>query len=176
MADLVTSTEVNTYLGTTGIDYSEQIKRASAQVESYIGNPVIHTQYTEIYDGGVKSIFLNYYPVVSVTVTDTVTNTVYDPSNYRLYPKMGELLNKYRLWYEDFGRWQVEYTAGLAADIASVPQDIKKATLMIIEDEQQKGSSGYVKEKIGDYSYEKYDSGVEQALALLEPYRRVSGF
>ena len=178
MADLVTNDEVNTYLGTSGVDYSAEIKRASHQVVGKIG-PVIFTPFTEYHDGGQDRFLLDYNAIKtdSVTITDTETGRAI-PENAYIVDKSGVIYKKSGLWY--YGRYQITYEAGLVDSTANVPADIKQATLMLIEDMQQKESSGYVKEKIGDYSYEKFDSDKvqskrEQAMALLEPYGWVGG-
>lgn len=183
MADLVTSNEVNAFLGTSGVDYSAEIARASQQVETFIRQPVIHKAITEYHDGGFQSIILRYYPVKSgsVTVTNRIDGTTVDPADYYVDEQLGQLIHN-SFWDRGIRIWKVDYTAGLVAPDdqggpGNVPADIKKAVLLLIQAEQSGGSMTAVKSrKIGSWQ-EQYDTAkggtvADEVASLLEPYRR----
>lgn len=178
MADLVTSAEVNTFLGTSGVDYSTDIARASKEIEGIIGNPVVHTSYTERLDGGVLTLFLSRFPVLesSVVVKDKETNTTMSTSDVIVYPETGRIETTQGYFGVGRRRWEVTYTAGICPDTNSVPADIKRATLLLIK-EYRDNTSGKKSEKIGDYSYELFEgvSVKDDIVTLLTPYRRVKG-
>jgi len=180
VANLVTNDEVNSFLGTTGADYSTEIARASAEVESYIRQPVIQTSVTEHIDGGFPTLITKYKIVGSPTVTDTETDTVVDTSQYRV--KGRRIVNLTGWWADGFARWEVTYTAGIAppdeqGGPGNVPADIKKAVLLLIKAERSGGSTAVVKaKKIGSWQ-EQYDTAkggsvADEVIRLLEPYRR----
>lgn len=179
---LITNDEANKYLGTTGVDYSDEIARASTQVKTFLRRNVIISAVTEYHDGGGDSLFLTQFPVVtgSVTVSDRLQNELVSDTNYFTDEKRGIVQHIHR-WPEGFRHWKVEYQAGLAATPADVPGDIKKAVLMLIEAEKSGGGAaeGIKKESIGDYSVEYFggsDAPTQSPTArveeLLEPYRR----
>ena len=180
MANLVTNDEANTFLGTTGADYSAEIARASAEVESRVRQPVIQTSVTESIDGGFPTLITKYKIVGPPTVTDTETGTVVDASLYKV--KGRKIFNLAGWWADGFARWEVTYTAGIAppdeqGGPGNVPEDIKKAVLLLIKAEQSGGSTALVKsKKIGSWQ-EQYDTTKggtvsDEVDRLLEPYRR----
>lgn len=183
MADLVTNNEVNSFLGTSGVDYSAAIGRASQQVETFIRRPVIYKAITEYHDGGFQSIILRYYPVKSesVTVTHRVNGTTVAPADYYVDEQLGQLIHN-SVWDRGVRIWKVDYTAGLVAPDeqggpGNVPADIKKAVLLLIKAERSGGSTAVVKsKKIGSWQ-EQYDTAkggtvADEVAILLDPYRR----
>lgn len=182
MAALVTNDEANKYMGTTGADYTDEIARASTQVETFLRRNVIVEPITEYHDGGGDSLFLTQFPVLagSVTVTNRLGNEPVSNTDYFTDEKRGIIQHIHR-WPEGFRIWKVEYQAGMAATVADVPGDIKKAVLMLIEAERSGGGAaeGIKKETIGDYSIEFFggseaptQSPTARVEELLEPYRR----
>lgn len=179
--DLVTNEEVQKYLGTTE-DYSDQITRASAVIRNLLQNPVIIEELTEYHDGGYQTLVMEHFPILrdSVEIRDANTGEEVDPSRYFVRGGQSRKIT-YRsgIWSPGMGRWEVTYQAGLAATTAEVPADIKKATLLLIEDETTGGAEGMKKETIGDYSYEMFApgeaSGVEVKVDnLLARYKMVN--
>ena len=178
MADLVTNDEVNAYLGTSGVDYSTEIKRASRRVEGKIG-PVIYTSYTEKHDGGYDRFLLNYSPLKtgSVAITDNETGQTVDSDEY-IEDESGVVYKKGGVWAVGRNRFTVTYQAGRVPDTASVPEDIKEATLLLIKAAQSGGTSVVVKAKrIGSWS-EEYDtskggSAADEVDEILAPYMGV---
>lgn len=181
MMDLVTNEEVQKYLGTQG-DYTAEITRASTLIRNILQNPVIYEELTEYHDGGYQTLVVEHFPILrdSVVIQDANTGGTVDPSRY--FVRGGQnrkIIYRSGIWSLGMGRWEVTYQAGLAADVAEVPADIKKATLLLIEDETAGGAEGIKKETIGDYSYEMFSpgesTGVEGKVEkILAPYRKVN--
>lgn len=180
MANLVTNDEVNDFLGTTEKDYTSEIARASAEVESRIRQPVIQKSVTESIDGGFPTLITKYKIVGSPVVVDTETSTIVDERRYKARGR--RILNLSGWWADGFARWEVTYTAGIAppdekGGPGNVPEDIKKAVLLLIKAEQSGGSTALVKsKKIGSWQ-EQYDTTKggtvsDEVDRLLEPYRR----
>lgn len=170
--DLVTNEEVRKYLGTTE-DYSEEITRASTIVVQLLGNPVIHTELTEYHDGGYQALIVDHFPIVpgSVTILDTASGEEVSPDTYIVHLKGRRIHRKQSIWSVGAMRWEVTYKAGIAKTVAEVPADIKKAVLIIIEDETSETASGMRRETIGDYSYERF--GGDEATGIMDEVERI---
>jgi len=83
--------------------------------------------------GGLKRLYLNRTPIVSVaSITDDDSNTVAATD----YTVVGTLGNSYLefdgVMSAPVGRWTVVYTAGVFADTESVTWDVKVAALALI--------------------------------------------
>jgi hypothetical protein len=177
---LVTNDEVNRYMGTTGVDYAEDIARASEVAQGLIGKPVLEQEFTEYIDGGWPELFTKARPVKesSVSVIDTESNTTVDPITFGVIGSQGIIYTKGGAWGSGRRRWKVSFVAGIAPDVATVPADIKQAVLLLIKDGRTGGGTDILEEKIGDYSYKKADpskvkSGVEKVADLLGRYKKV---
>lgn len=178
MADLVTNDEVNAYMGTTGVDYSADIARASRRVESKIG-PVVYTSYTERHDGGRDCLLLGYSPVKidSVTITDMESGQTVPATDY-IVDESGVIYCANGVWGWGRNRYEVTYQAGLCPDVASVPADIKEATLLLIKASKSGGASAVVKSKRVGQTAIEYDTSNGGSVqtevdSLLAPYMGV---
>lgn len=168
--NLVTLEEAQSALNTTD-DLSDEITRASRIIRELIG-PVIYEEVTEYLDGG-RRLILSHIPVLdgSLTITDRKRDnqTVAD---FFLDPDTGMVEGYFP---EGFRRWKGIYQTGWASDTAEVPQMIKKAVFLLIENEIDGGGAaeGIKKESIGDYSVEYFggEATVSQnVLKRIEPY------
>jgi len=178
MADLVTNDEVNAYLGTNGVDYSADIKRASRRVEAKIG-PVIYTSFTEKHDGGYDRFLLGYSPLVigSVAITDNEIGQAVDPADF-IEDEAGVVYKRAGIWGHGRNRFTVVYQAGRVPDAASVSEDIKEAVLILVKAARSGGATTVVRSRrIGSWQ-EEYDtqqggSVLDEVNELLAPYMGV---
>ena len=176
--DLVTLEEAQEALKTTE-DLSAAITRVSRIIREWIG-PIIHESIQEHLDGGASHLFLTYYPVVPGTVTVTDRYTGAQETAIFVFEDGGMVEHeRYDRWPSGARRFRVEYMAGYAADVASVPAGIKKAVFIMLRQEMTGGEEGkeIVRESIGDWSVEYSTPGegpaVDPVEKYLEPFRRV---
>ncbi|MFS8641224.1 MAG: phage head-tail connector protein [Symbiobacteriaceae bacterium] len=177
MAELVTLAEAKAMLqspdGDDGL-VTDLIRRASAAVESYTGRRFLHTDLTELHDGGSKALIVRFRPVVQVQrVVDTATGQEVPPDEYVVGYGAGLVLRRCGRWAEGPLRWQVEYTAGYAATVEGVPGDVKQAVLQLVAAWYNRRDAGVRAERIGDYSRDAETGLPAQVRELLEPYVEV---
>lgn len=171
--DLVTLEEAQEALERTD-DLSNKITWASRIIRELIG-PVIHEEVTEYLDGGRRILILSHMPVVEGSLTLEDRKRGNQATGFFLDSDTG-MVEGY--WADGFRRWKATYLTGWAANTEDVPQMIKKAVFLLIENEISGGggaAEGIKKESIGDYSVEYF--GGEEAAAVsqdilqrIEPY------
>ena len=101
------------------------------KIENYLGVALINVAYTESYDGdGSDSLFLNHYPIISVTslsIDGTALSVVADADFY-IYADTGLIkLDSATFTTTDYRNVDIVYTAGHGAAIANVPDALKNA-------------------------------------------------
>lgn len=170
--ELVTSSEVQTYLRLDTVPevLTQLIANISARIEAYTGRWFITRPAVDVLDsGGGELLFLHHYPVQGTpTVTDLSTGlAVIDFTTYQA----GGYLYRQGGWLPGRQRYKVEYTAGMCADTASVPADVKQACLEWIAARYTRPDPAVTRETIGDYSYsadekEGMPANVRAALSL----------
>lgn len=150
----------------------------SARIEDLCG-PVLNASFTEKYDGpGAPWLFLRRYPVVQVTSVAEDGVVLAAGTHYLLYPERGALLRVSSgapvAWTSSPQGIQITYTAGRAADVASVPDAIKQAVFMWayeIYHAQPDNITGQITEAQIQRNLGRIPEPVR---ALLEPYIQVS--
>lgn len=163
------------------------IPGALALAERFAGRAFVRREVVEHHAGGVRSLALRRFPVVSVEyVIDRAIGGEVPASQYAVEREQGFLtrLPYGRRWAGDAasifsasapsapdipGRWEVRYTGGpegLPADVRAAIYEIIAASLT--------GAGGKQAEKDGDYSYTLAASASgmpPQAEAILRAYR-----
>lgn len=182
MADLVTLANVKTYLGITDstedANLSALITQMSAAAESYCSRKFSSTSYVDYIDGGSKVLLTRYYPLVSVTsILDTYNdNAAVTLGDLDIDLVTGEIrisitstdLNVLGLyWASGKRRWKATYYYGSS----TVPEDVKRAVIMMVSDARAVKSSALASETIGDYSYTAREGIPDAITALLRPYK-----
>jgi hypothetical protein len=144
---LLTDAELNTYIPS---DQGSSIKSpplafinnaAALKLEDMCGGTAfVQRSFTEDHSGGLvgrlgglKRLYLNRTPIVSVTsITDDDSNTVAATD----YTIVGTLGNSYLefdgVMPAPVGRWTVIYTAGVFATTAAITWDVKVAALALV--------------------------------------------
>jgi hypothetical protein len=146
---LVSASDVRTHLNLTDTTQDAElvgfISAAQAMVENITG-PVLPAVYTETFNGGQTELVLSEYPVLSITsvvensqgTASTLAELVAPYSDttglsYRVDYSIGTLTRwsgtMQSRWAAGLGTVTVTYTAGRA----SVPPDVRLATLRLIE-------------------------------------------
>jgi uncharacterized phiE125 gp8 family phage protein len=156
---LVSASDVRQHLNLTDSTQDAELEgftRAAQAVIENITGPILPRSVTETFDGGQRSIVLSVYPVLTISsITENTTGTAYPLTeitapysdttgySYRVDYSIGEITRWSGTfpmnWAKGFGTVTVTYTAGRA----QVPEDIRLATLRLIEhmwSSQQGGS------------------------------------
>lgn len=166
---LVSLEEVQEFLGVQE-DFTKSINRASKQVEKIIGRAVIEKSFTEKHEGGARNLFLKNYPFQedSIVIKDMDGNTV--TPRFFSFEEEGRLVGHF-----PFTACKITYTAGIAPDTENVPEDIKKAVLLLIAEERNNGHDpSKTNESTGDYSKGRNPQLVmDEVHSLLSPYKVV---
>ena len=142
--DLVTTAEVNTYLGlstssATDTLIAELIDIVSEDVETFCNTTLSSDTTVENLDGGKLFLITKKAPVISITVIsdNDDSDTVFDSTFYEFYPGSGRIYKvvdgdvyplSQSLWSAGRQRWKVTYQAGHAA----VPEAVKWVTYQVI--------------------------------------------
>lgn len=141
--DLVTTAEVNTYLGLSGSTHdvviAELIDLVSEFIEDYCNTYFSSTAVTEKLDGGKTYLVTTRAPIISITsITDRADSTVLAATDYDAYYESGLifLTSDFLLftpeastaWAKGRKRFTTVYQAGYTA----VPEIIKWVTYQII--------------------------------------------
>lgn len=138
--DLVTLGQAKAFLGTEDSLDDElvaQIQGLSLELEGRLSTYFIQRARTEYHPGGHKRIWLNRYPVISITsITDPASNTI----------ASDEYVVRQRRYIEFWGRWpqavassgqrtdwEIVFQCGLWADTDSVPADVQYTFLKCLE-------------------------------------------
>lgn len=121
------------------------INNLSSAFRFWLQRPIIAETFTEEYDGsGDAILFLNYYPVSSITYLKVYTDTSYtlryelSTEQYFLYADEGKVVLKPQnqllsVFPAIYRAVEIQYSAGLAADRTQVPGAIKQAMLEAIQ-------------------------------------------
>lgn len=172
MYELVTADEARTYLGltTTPPELPALITMVSARIEAHTGRWFIARAVVDTLDsGGGDVLFTSRYPIQGTPVVTDLERgePVTDFVPYRapgiLYRAAG--------WEAGRQRYRVEYQAGMCADVAAVPQDVKLAALEWIAARFNRRDPSLMQERLGDYAYTAQEpdgmpAGVKAALSL----------
>jgi len=183
--------EAKEYLNITDSSHDTELAQfidaADPVIENIVG-PVTSAQFDEFYDGGLSSIVLQHWPVISVetlteyagtvptVLTVAATPDVVTASSYTIDKAAGII---YRVgigvpnWFASgAGNVRVQYTAGRS----SVPANIKLAALELIrhlyQSTQQSGRPAFGG-ALEDQVWAPAAFAVPtRVIELLEPYRR----
>lgn len=170
--ELVTPEEARIYLKLAEVpaDLPMLVTNLSARVEAHCGLWFVARPTTETLDSdGAAQLFLSHWPIQGTpTVTDMATGAAV--TDFFTYHDRG-LLYRAGGWDAGRQRYQVAYTAGACPDTASVPPDVKQATLEWIAARFARRDSSLKRESIGAYSYaadepDGMPAGVRAALSL----------
>ena len=154
----------------TGTDdealYTFLIDAAQAEADSVCYRTLESASYTEAYDGtGTDEIYLNNYPVTVMTKVEYGTpfdlasnpRDEIETTEYVLDDDLGSLTFLF-CSAEKRQMFSVQFTAGYTSDTA--PDDLKVILMTMVEEQKvtSYGDPELLKEKIGDYSYERMKS------------------
>ena len=141
MADLITIEEAKRYLGINEeiIEHDNLIKTLITDISKYAeetcGRNFITAEYTEEYDGnGLIYLFLNQYPIISIT-TFTISDNDVESDRYKIYADWGEIRFKSRIFTEGKQNVDITYIAGLGATNKDLPADLKMAIKKLLKAE-----------------------------------------
>ncbi len=180
---IVTTAEIQTYLGQTGFDdlFDALGLQVTNAIEAYCGREFSEqSDIVEHLDGGGAYLFLKTYPVSTdesddpvVVIVDTDSDDeVVDADDYEVNLDNG-MINRAddTDWGSGNRRWQVTYDAGYT----SVPNDVKLAALTWIG-EIFVNRAGLVGEGLGDHNwYLRQEAAMPNRVkAMLAYYRRVT--
>jgi len=178
-----TLSALKTYLGIAQSDTSKDelltllLASCSEAAEKYLGRyivarPVLQEPH-DCQGNKSKYLQLEQYPVTEITSImqdgQAIPADSFKADNYN-----GILKKTCGHWH---GIVMADYTAGLAADVQSVPKNIQLALWQWVADILQMQQTGGLKsEGLGDYNVTYYDEHKIPASAamLLECYRKVS--
>lgn len=153
----------------------------SEAIENYIKRYVIQrADITEYHDGGGEEIFLKHYPIVNISsvhedgeLLDAPTERGAGDGDYDYYPDMGIIYKTSGDFTSGRQKVKIVYTAGIAADVTTVPADIKQAALLWIKQLHQSDVENY--SMIITATTTVRPSRIPPAAAaLLAPYRKVN--
>lgn len=184
------------------------INTATAMVESYIDGPVLAKEYVTDRDGTDSNVItLEHRPVISIESIKVDYDRAFDDSTELLEgqyvlrgsPEIKQLDAEITIVGNDIvlrddndtallGRLlegspvqsiRVEYTAGWATEADTVPDDIKTATLMLIEHlymiRENKDVGIQSRDSMGGQSYQRTGDRIPKVVqAMLDPYVDVS--
>lgn len=116
----------------------QMLDAATVRIEHETGATFVQRSFTERRRGGVlgvrggaKRIYLDHYPVVSVTsITDEDSDTV-AAADYRILEDLGALEHDGR-WPVPTGEWSIVYTAGRYASTDAVAEDVRLACNLLV--------------------------------------------
>lgn len=162
---VVTTDEARTALGIASGASEEQLRlainRATYRLEAFCGVGLVQTTYVERHTGlshdgrgvmpwtaegftggGTKFLYLQHYPVVSITsiVDEASTPTSIAAADYYVRKDVG-ILEHYSVWPTPYkyasgteipGEWIVTLVAGWFASVAAVTWDVKDACLSLV--------------------------------------------
>ena len=148
------------------------IEAVSSQVETICGRKFLEADHTEVYDGnGTNSIFLNQYPVNSITSIkygtpfNSNTRDTISSEDYVFYSSFGEVtFNFCNIDHPQM--FEVEYNAGYS----EIPYDLNLYILKQIAKELNKTSQDTTikSEKLGDAAYTYVLSSEEKNIMTVE--------
>lgn len=182
--DLVTLSEVKTALNITVTDHDSRlsalITNTSARILAYLQTAVVHETVTEKHFGGKKRIYLKKYPYVSdIAIIDGKGNTM-PSTDYIIIAEQG-ILQHVGNWPTaeeadgKIGRWSITFKAGLVANTAAVPADLKEACHLWVSRRFNRIDQSVRSKSVGDVSISYTASDEADAIppdvaALLSPY------
>ena len=165
MANLVTLSEMQSYLGLSSADdlLTEINERVSAAIRAHCGRPFEATSYSEYHDGeGHDSIFLHRAPVNSVAGLSVDTAGVLS-ADYVVYPEAAMI----RMVSGTFGSGKRNVLVNYEAGEASVPADVKQAALdwikAVYDARGITAASTIQSERTGDYAVTYRDDATSAA-------------
>jgi hypothetical protein len=128
--------------------------------------------------GGVKRLYLRYYPIASVTsiVDDQTTPATVVAADYTILGDLGALEYNDTYWPLPIYRWKVTYVAGMFASMDAVTDDLRLACNMQAADWYRNQPTSVVSESKGDNSKSYAINHTEllpQVQALVKRYRTV---
>lgn len=143
---MIATSEIKTYLGISGSAQDALLtaieEYVSGYVSGYCRRDFAASQKTESHDGGVDTIFLKEFPIVSVDSV-VVDGRTLSASEYTLYAEEGYIVGHF-----PYGRKNVSvtYTAGFG----TIPTDLKMLVVSLCGREyRQRQSQGIKSESIG---------------------------
>lgn len=112
------------------------IDAATVAIENYLRFPVVQRSFTEKYYGGARRLFLQHYPITSITSIqdDQTPATSVASTSYHLNADEGWLEYIGGNWPTPIYAWTVTYVAGVAADVDAVPENIREACHLTVAD------------------------------------------
>lgn len=191
---LTTRDKVKAYLNITDSSYDARIDAlldpASQIIEDYLNRKIVQQAHTlETYDGsGNKKLWLNHYPINSVTLvksvdpmTDEDLQTFADPEDYVIHKDL-EYLIKWGVWAKGVNKYVITYNAGYNP----VPPAVELAANMLIGHQvNTAGMQGIKSHKIGTFSQSFWGSGnsdinagsamPDEVTNVLAPWRKPPG-
>ena len=185
MADLVTTAEVQTYLGISNEDalIAQLITLYQDAVKNYCGLEFEQEAITEYLDGGAQNLIVTRPPIDSITgVYDNYDDDEeVDSDDYTNDPNAGLIFfseGSTSTWGSGRRRWKVIYTG----DYDGAPNPVKLALFMLISKTLNNRDPFKTSENIGDYGYSisplvlSKSSWPPEVKALLNQYKAVRFF
>jgi hypothetical protein len=190
--DLVTSTEVKTYLGISGSTHdtliTELIDLVSEYIEDYCNTYFSSVAVTDKHDGGGEFLFVTKAPIISITsITDNLDSTVVAATDYDAYLKSGRIYRESNttLWTSNEPRWfegRQRFTIVYQAGHAVIPEAVKWVAYTLIGRHLKilptSNASGQwnqppIMDMEDDSSRKKLIAFTPQERKLLAPYRNL---
>jgi len=181
LSDLTTLPKVKSLLGlevsTHDVVLSTLITEVSSLIEGYCGRnfaAATHLDYFDIIDSNTDTVVTSHYPIIEVySVYDD--GSLLDPDVYHLYLDTGRirLLND-RCFTRGAAGVSVSYYAGYL----TVPEDLDLAAqLWVSAMFSRRKAIAFLREKIGDYSYQVprvVEGPPSEVEVILKRYKRIS--
>lgn len=174
---LISLAEAKTHLGISDTVQDTLLEAlidgASAAIEAFCQTVFVQRTITDIIGGpglrrSEKRLYLNSYPIVSVTsITDPAANTV-PATDYVIYKAEGMLVNA-GAWpvaqdtNGNIARWTIVYVAGRAANTAAVEANVKLACKLLVATRLSLREGGITSKRVGDLSISYRDPQVSDS-------------
>ncbi|MHA1286126.1 MAG: phage head-tail connector protein [Candidatus Thorarchaeota archaeon] len=181
MADLTTLSKVKSLMGlevsTHDAVLSTLITEVSTLIEGYCGrsfDAATHLDYFDIVDSITDTVVTSHYPIIEVySVYDNGTSL--SPSVYHVYSDTGKI----RLLYDRcFTRGAAGVSVSYYAGYLTVPEDLDLAAqLWVSAMFSRRRAIAYLREKIGDYSYQvprAMEGPPPEVEVILRRYKRIT--
>jgi hypothetical protein len=149
------------------------ISAVSLELEKRLGTAFVQREFTEKKAGGVKRIYLDHLPIVSITsVTDPAGNTLTVDTQFVVrQDRYLEALGYFSQAVNSQGQrtdWTIVYQAGWFADTASVAHDVRAEALRVIGALREAPAPNAQSVRVDDLAVTYRDVGSEKGGTVLD--------